>query len=45
MRKIENYRIDLPIRLRSPVGAIVDGRDIGTVVFPDADLKANNRNF
>ncbi|MBC7660963.1 MAG: (d)CMP kinase [Chitinophagaceae bacterium] len=24
---------------RSPVGSIVDGRDIGTVVFPDADLK------
>ncbi|MBC7530598.1 MAG: (d)CMP kinase [Oligoflexus sp.] len=27
------------LALRSPVGAIVDGRDIGTVVFPDADLK------
>lgn len=25
--------------LQSPTGAIVDGRDIGTVVFPDADLK------
>lgn len=25
--------------LACPVGAIVDGRDIGTVVFPDADLK------
>ena len=25
--------------LEAPVGAIVDGRDIGTVVFPDADLK------
>ena len=27
------------LALRSPIGAIVDGRDIGTVVFPDADLK------
>ncbi len=27
------------LALRAPVGAIVDGRDIGTVVFPDADLK------
>jgi len=27
------------LALRSPVGAVVDGRDIGTVVFPDADLK------
>jgi CMP/dCMP kinase len=25
--------------LQSPMGALVDGRDIGTVVFPDADLK------
>jgi cytidylate kinase len=25
--------------LAAPVGALVDGRDIGTVVFPDADLK------
>lgn len=33
----------LPIQRRlalsAPRGAIVDGRDIGTVVFPDADLK------
>ncbi|MFY7930904.1 MAG: (d)CMP kinase [Oligoflexus sp.] len=27
------------LALQSPKGAIVDGRDIGTVVFPDADLK------
>ncbi len=27
------------LTLLSPRGAIVDGRDIGTVVFPDADLK------
>ncbi len=27
------------LSLEAPVGAIVDGRDIGTVVFPDADLK------
>lgn len=27
------------ITLVAPVGALVDGRDIGTVVFPDADLK------
>lgn len=27
------------LTLASPVGALVDGRDIGTVVFPDADLK------
>jgi cytidylate kinase len=27
------------LTLSSPVGALVDGRDIGTVVFPDADLK------
>jgi cytidylate kinase len=25
--------------LSAPVGAMLDGRDIGTVVFPDADLK------
>jgi cytidylate kinase len=33
----------LPIQRRlalsAPRGAIVDGRDIGTVVFPDADMK------
>jgi cytidylate kinase len=27
------------ITLAAPVGALVDGRDIGTVVFPDADVK------
>lgn len=27
------------LALRAPKGAMVDGRDIGTVVFPDADLK------
>jgi cytidylate kinase len=27
------------LTLSAPVGALVDGRDIGTVVFPDADLK------
>lgn len=27
------------LALAAPRGAIVDGRDIGTVVFPDADLK------
>ncbi|WP_132315152.1 (d)CMP kinase [Pseudobacteriovorax antillogorgiicola] len=27
------------LSLQSPIGAIVDGRDIGTVVFPDADFK------
>lgn len=27
------------LALEAPKGAIVDGRDIGTVVFPDADLK------
>lgn len=27
------------LALSAPRGAIVDGRDIGTVVFPDADLK------
>lgn len=31
--------IQRELSLKSPVGAIVDGRDIGTVVFPDADLK------
>jgi cytidylate kinase len=24
---------------RSPPGAVLDGRDIGTVIFPDADVK------
>jgi cytidylate kinase len=24
---------------RTPPGAVVDGRDIGTVIFPDADVK------
>jgi cytidylate kinase len=27
------------LTLAAPIGALVDGRDIGTVVFPDADLK------
>ena len=27
------------LTLQAPLGAIVDGRDIGSVVFPDADLK------
>jgi len=27
------------IALRNPAGAVVEGRDIGTVVLPDADLK------
>jgi len=27
------------LTLMAEVGAMVDGRDIGTVVFPDADLK------
>lgn len=27
------------LSLSAPVGVLVDGRDIGTVVFPDADLK------
>ena len=27
------------LSLSAPRGAIVDGRDIGTVIFPDADLK------
>jgi CMP/dCMP kinase len=27
------------LALESPVGAVLEGRDIGTVVFPDADLK------
>lgn len=27
------------LSLEAPLGAMVDGRDIGTVVFPDADLK------
>ena len=31
--------IQRELALKAPVGAIVDGRDIGTVVFPDADLK------
>ena len=24
---------------RTPPGAVLDGRDIGTVIFPDADVK------
>lgn len=31
--------IQRELALQAPIGAIVDGRDIGTVVFPDADLK------
>jgi CMP/dCMP kinase len=27
------------LALESPLGAVLEGRDIGTVVFPDADLK------
>jgi cytidylate kinase len=27
------------LSLSAPRGAIVDGRDIGTVIFPDADIK------
>ena len=31
--------IQRELSLKSPRGAMVDGRDIGTVVFPDADMK------
>lgn len=31
--------IQRKLSLSAPKGAIVDGRDIGTVIFPDADLK------
>ena len=27
------------LALETPLGAVLEGRDIGTVVFPDADLK------
>lgn len=42
--KLEQVRQNLlPVQrqlaLKTPKGALVDGRDIGTVVFPDADLK------
>jgi len=40
---IPGVRAALTVRQRrfaeAPPGAVVDGRDIGTVVFPDADLK------
>ena len=31
--------IQRKLSLSAPQGAMVDGRDIGTVIFPDADLK------
>ncbi|MCX6118347.1 MAG: (d)CMP kinase [Proteobacteria bacterium] len=31
--------IQRDLSLSAPIGVIVDGRDIGTVVFPDADVK------
>ena len=31
--------IDRQLRFRQPPGLVADGRDMGTVVFPDADLK------
>ena len=31
--------VDKQLRFRQPPGLIADGRDMGTVIFPDADLK------
>ncbi len=31
--------VDRQLRFRQPPGLIADGRDMGTVIFPDADLK------
>ena len=33
------YDLERRLALKCPVGAIVEGRDIGTVIFPDADVK------
>lgn len=40
-RVVREGLLDLQRRLalEAPVGAVLEGRDIGTVVFPDADLK------
>jgi cytidylate kinase len=37
--RVRSALLDLQRRLRRPPGLVADGRDMGTVVFPDAGLK------
>jgi len=37
--EVRNQLIDIQRSMRTPPGLIADGRDMGTVVFPDAPLK------
>ena len=36
---VRNALVDLQLRFREMPGLIADGRDMGTVIFPDAELK------
>jgi cytidylate kinase len=37
--EVRTHMVDLQRRIGADKGIVMDGRDIGTVVFPDADLK------
>ena len=39
LKKVRRRLVTLQRAFRSPPGLVMEGRDIGTIVFPDADLK------
>lgn len=39
IKEVRNHMVALQKQMRSSGGLVMDGRDIGTTVFPDADLK------
>jgi cytidylate kinase len=39
IRDVRDFAVDQQRRMGSQKGIVMDGRDIGTVVFPDAELK------
>jgi CMP/dCMP kinase len=39
IKAVRNKMVDLQRRMAKEKGIVMDGRDIGTVVFPDADIK------
>jgi CMP/dCMP kinase len=39
LHAVRQALVDRQLRFRHPPGLVADGRDMGTVIFPDADLK------
>lgn len=39
LKAVRQYMVKIQRKIANQSGAVLDGRDIGTVVFPDADLK------